>query len=701
MSVAKQTKGNGRSRTQGMIPGLVRRSVVVGLSWWERLDRISRKHRRRVFGLITCAFLVFGPIAVFASGGSGLMVAGPQRDALVLLACAALVTPILKNWGASPILGFLAVGAVLGPDALGVVSQIQTEKALAKLGVAIFLFEMGLGLSLERLSAMRREIFGLGVAQYAVSTVVLAAGGGLCVFKDMFQSLAERVVVGGALALSSSVFALQLLRDRDELATNHGRSALGILLLQDLAVVPLLVAIPILGATAATSATTAMIAASAPPAGVGHAAAAVWTWLVLKTAVAFGLTQVLGKQILDKLFYFAAKSQSQEAFLSVVLLTVFGMSALTESLGLSGALGAFLAGAALSQTRYRYQVEADVAPFRGMLLGLFFVTVGFSIDPRLIAAQPNAILGLAASFIGAKILVLFVIARFFRGLPSSAALRLSFLLAPGGEFAFVALGSASSFNVLPVATCELLQTTTALTMAATPALNAIGAATAQLIDQAEIRFINWIGSGSGIVTRRQRDDRIATVRKEANPVVVCGYGRVGRVVCELLDAKFVDYVVFDLDPKKATSARRQGKPVFFGDLGRPEILDYFRIGDAKLVVVAVSDQKATNRIVVALRRKYPNLDIIARAVDKDHRRRLYNVLGVTALVPAIPENSRLLSLPFAGTVLKSLDYDDVDLLIEETRRSALGLYSGQQSATLIDEEQQALNEQLCLGQSDD
>eukprot|EP00634_Sargassococcus_sp_CCMP2135_P016081 CAMPEP_0198650098 /NCGR_PEP_ID=MMETSP1467-20131203/4729_1 /TAXON_ID=1462469 /ORGANISM="unid. sp., Strain CCMP2135" /LENGTH=707 /DNA_ID=CAMNT_0044385931 /DNA_START=116 /DNA_END=2239 /DNA_ORIENTATION=+ len=688
---------------QDRIIGCVKSTFSLALSSWARLGKVSRLYPRWAIGCCTFLLCLFRPFVAFGSHSGGLMSAGPQRDALILLACAALVAPTLKNWGASPILGFLAAGAVLGPDALGVVSQVQTEKALAELGVVIFLFEMGLGLSLERLSAMRREIFGLGVAQYFLSAAVLAIGGGLWMFKEMFQGLAERVVIGGALALSSSAFALQLLRDRDELATNHGRAALGILLLQDLAVVPLLVAIPVLGGTTATS-SKPILSASLPYPGVGHAAAAVSSWLALasvKAAVAFGLAEVLGKRLLDNLFYFAAKSQSQEAFLSVVLLTVFGMSALTDSLGLSGALGAFLAGVALSETRYRYQVEADVAPFRGMLLGLFFVTAGFSIDIRLIATSPWLIFCLAASFIGAKIMVLFAIARFFRGLPSSAALRLSFLLAPGGEFAFVALGSASSFNVLPASTCDLLQTTTALTMAATPVLNAIGSVTAPMVDQVELCVMNWVGSGFGIATQRQRDDRVATVRKEADPVVVCGYGRVGRVVCELLDAKFVDYIVFDLDPKKATSARRRGKPVFFGDLGRPEILDYFRIGDAKLVVVAVSDQTSTNRIVVALRRKYSDLDVIARAVDKDHQRRLTNVLGVVALVPAIPENSRLLSLPFAGAVLKALDYDDVDLLIEEARRSALGLYSGQQSATLIDEEQRALLEQLCLLHNDD
>mmetsp|Transcript_18748 Transcript_18748/g.28283 ORF Transcript_18748/g.28283 Transcript_18748/m.28283 type:complete len:769 (-) Transcript_18748:324-2630(-) len=648
--------------------------------WWKCPSPIEIVRKSLQIGrkavVIGLPGLTLLPKAAFASGGGGALAPGPMRDALVLLACAAVIGPTLKNWGLSPILGFLSAGAVLGPGGLGAVSQVQTTKALAEIGVTIFLFEMGLGLSFERLNTLRREIFGLGVAQYFLTTAVLAISWFSLLPNALISTpgLTEKLIVSSALALSSSVFALQLLRDRDELSTSHGRSAFGVLLFQDLAVVPLLVALPIL-ATSGVSSSAAHI---------------VWTSLGLaglKAAAALGFAELIGKRILDGLFYFAAKSRSQEAFLSVVLLTVLGMGAITDSLGLSKALGAFLAGVALSETRYRYQVEADVAPFRALLLGLFFVTAGFALDAKMLASKPLQILGLAFSIIFTKASVLFLLARIFRRLPSSDALRLSLLLAPGGEFTFVVLGSAAVFNVLPQGCCDLLQITTALTMASTPFLNTLAIKLAPIIDKLEAKLL-------GDKAPKLSDGAVLSQKK--NPVVVCGYGRVGKVVCELLDAKFVDYVAFDLDPKKATDARAAGKPVFFGDLAQTEVLDYFKIGDAKLVVVAVSDQKAINRIVVGLRRKYPDLDIIARATDKQHQQRLNDVLGVVALVPAIPENSRLLSLPFAGSVLKALNYEDVDIIIEESRRSALGLYSGQQSATLIDEEQEALLEQLGL-----
>ncbi|KAJ8600160.1 hypothetical protein CTAYLR_001919 [Chrysophaeum taylorii] len=583
-----------------------------------------------------------GPPSEWVAKGLGalsswhLLAPGQRRDALVLMSCAAFVAPFLKNRGTSPILGFLAAGAVLGPDTSGIISQINTERALAELGVAIFLFELGLQVSLERVKAMRKEIFGLGLCIYVTS------------------ALALRGFVGASLALSSSAFALQLLRDRDELATEHGRAVFGALLFQSLAIVPLLVA--------------------ARKGGVLQA--------IAKAGGALAVAEIAGKRLLDGLFFFAARSRSQEAFLSVVLLTVLSMSALTDALGFSGPLGAFLAGLALSETRYRYQVEADIAPFRGLLLGLFFVTVGFRLDPRLLLT--GALWRRGAALVATKATIATLLSMLF-GLSTSAALRTGLLLAPGGELAFVALGTGAKRG--GIGDPKFLQTTVALTMTATPLLASLGARLGKLVERYELRY----------QTRTNRDDK-KLLAKQVPQVVVCGYGRVGKVVCEMLDEKLCNYICFDFDPRKATDAREKGKPVYFGDLGRPEVLEYFRVGSAKVVVVAVDGQKATNRVVVALRRLYPDLEIIVRAHDKDHQRRLAKSLGVVALVPSLPENSRLLSLPFAGAVLRALDYDEneVDILIEEKRRSALGIYDGFQSANLITDEEDALLEQLGL-----
>ena len=568
----------------------------------------------------------------------------------------------------------------IAPCPAQVISDLRTTEALAELGVVFFLFEMGLELSLERLGALKREILGLGVSQYAVTSLALGGLAGWCLKTGAGAPLdgGAQLVVGASLALSSSAFALQLLRDRDDLATQHGRAALGVLLLQDLAVVPLLVIIPLL-------------------AGGGGGAAAVGAAVlgaVVKGLVALAAVELVGKRAIDALFYGAAQSRSQEAFLAVVLLTVLAMSATTEAVGLSATLGAFLAGVSLSETRYRYQVEADVAPFRGMLLGLFFVTVGFSIDPRLVLARPLAVLAATGGLVLAKSAVLAALGLALR-LPASAALRSGLLLGPGGEFGFVAFGLATKFGVLDGTTAEFLRTTTALSMGLTPLLAQLGERAMEPLDA-------W-DAARRRRTRRERDDEAAVLASQQGRdlVVVCGYGRVGKVVCELLDAKLQRYVVFDQDPTKATDARARGLPVFFGDLGRQEVLEYFKVGSARLVVVAVADKRATNRVVVALRRLYPDLEIIARAQNRDHQRRLNKMLGVVAMVPALPEDSRLLSLPFGGAVLRALNYDqkEVDMLIEESRRSALGIYSGT-AQNLVTEEQESLLEQLGLADDD-
>ncbi|KAJ1450784.1 Sodium/hydrogen exchanger family-domain-containing protein [Pelagophyceae sp. CCMP2097] len=367
------------------------------------------------------------------------------------------------------------------------------------------------------------------------------------------------------------------------------------------------------------------------------------------------------------MFYFAAKSRSQEAFLSVVLLTVIGMSAITESIGLSGTLGAFLAGISLSETRYRYQVEADVAPFRGMLLGLFFVTVGFSIDLRFVAARPLLVAKVVTALITLKAGTLTALSLAL-GIPAAASVRVGLLLAQSGEFAFVAFGLANKLRILDPLTTKVLLTASAISMAATPALSVAGTAIADRIERAQRR------RGVDISLR---DDKSVVMDSDA-AVVVCGYGRVGKVVCELLEAKLQKYVVFDVDPKKATNARAAKKPVFFGDLSRPEVLEYFHVGSARLIVVAISEKSAANKVVVTLRRLYPNVEIIVRAADKEHQRRLNSMLKVVAMVPSLPEDSRLLSLPFAGAVLRALDYtaDDVDMLLEDSRKSSLGLFEG-------------------------
>jgi monovalent cation:proton antiporter-2 (CPA2) family protein len=376
---------------------------------------------------------------------------GPKSDTLWLLSATALITPIMKKIGASPILGFLATGMLLGPNGFGVIRSIHTTEILAELGIVFFLFEMGIELSVERLMSMKRDVFGLGLGQFVVSALAFALTIGRLPWPSIMPKLGNNalVVLGGGLALSSSAFVLQLLKDKDQLKTRFGKASFGVLLFQDLAVVPLLVVTPIL-------------------AGKGSVARAV-TNAVIKAAMALGSIEFVGRFVLNPLFRIVAQAKSQEAFLSMVLLTVLSMSFLTEGLGLSNTLGAFLAGVLISETKYKYQVEADIAPFRGVLLGLFFLTVGFEIDVKLIAAYPMLVSSIVLGIIGIKSAITTALSMAF-GLSLANAQQTGLITSQGGEFAFVAFGLAKALGILDPTMTKVMLTSVSLTMALTPFL---------------------------------------------------------------------------------------------------------------------------------------------------------------------------------------------------------------------------------------
>ena len=564
---------------------------------------------------------------------------GPKSDTLILLLATALITPLCKMAGTSPILGFLASGMLLGPNGFGVISGLHTTEMLAELGIVFFLFEMGIELSVERLKSMKKDVFGLGLSQY---TITAAAIGLVAKYIGGLSGPAS-VVVGGALSLSSSAFVLQLIKDKKELATRFGKASFGVLLLQDLAVVPLLVATPIL-------------------AGSGSMASALGS-AVVKAGMALSGIALAGRFALNPLFKTVAAANSQEAFLGMILLTALGMSFLTEGLGLSNTLGAFLAGVCLSETKYRYQVEADIAPFRGILLGLFFVTVGFEIDVRLIANNLPVVSAIVAGILGLKAGILTLLGRAF-GLSASTAMRTGLILCQGGEFAFVAFALARSVGILDPATTKMLLTSVSLTMALTPFLDGMGSKLAKKMEEGT-DFTHYIGA--------DQDATEITTGEESDFVVVVGYGVVGKVVCDLLDRKLIKYVGMECDPKKAIEARNKGLPVFYGDVGRTEVAEAFNIGKAKAVIVTISDKAEATRAVIALRRMYPDKPIFARAKDADHAQRLQSTLDVAAMVPILPEDNILLTLPFGGAVLRSLGSppEEVNYILAEKRRELL------------------------------
>jgi monovalent cation:proton antiporter-2 (CPA2) family protein len=577
---------------------------------------------------------------------------GTKSDTLLLLLATALITPLCKRLGTSPILGFLAAGMLMGPNGWGLISGIHTTETLAELGIVFFLFEMGIELSMERLLSMRKDVFGLGLCQFVVTALAVAGVGGLVGLPGN-----ALVVLGGGLALSSSAFVLQLLKDKSQLATRFGKASFGILLFQDLAVVPLLVVTPIL-------------------AGTGGGLVQALGSAVVKAAMALGSIAFAGRVLVNPLFKYVAKAQSQEAFLGVILLTVLSMSFLTEGLGLSNTLGAFLAGVLLSETNYRYQVEADIAPFRGVLLGLFFVTVGFEIDVGLIASNLPLVGSIVTGIILIKAITTTALSLLF-GLSLSTSQQTGLILSQGGEFAFVAFGLARSLGILDTATTKLMLTSVSLTMALTPLLASLGQKVAKRLEE-QSDFTHYLGQ-----------DRDANEIKESDDfVVVVGYGVVGKVVCDLLDRKFIKYVGLDTDPNKAIQARNSGLPVFYGDIGRQEVADAFNVGKAKAVVVCIAEKAQCNRVAIALRRFYPELKIFARAADADHASRLQNTLNVVAMVPILPEDNLLLTLPFASAVMKSLGVpaEEVNAITEAKRKEVLsgrGLDENEEETALL------------------
>jgi len=444
------------------------------------------------------------------------------------------------------------------------VSDVATTTKLAEFGVVFFLFEMGLELELERLKSVGRDAFRLGGAQFALTSLVFGA-----VATAFGASGPAAIVLGGGLALSSSAFVIQLLSEKGELATRFGRASFGILLFQDIAVVPLLVVTPLLGGSS------------------GAALGAALRVAAIKSASALAIIFVTGRLLLQRVFQLVASARDQTAFLAITLLTVLSMSAFTQALGLSDTLGAFLAGVLLAESKYRYQIEADIAPFRGLLLGLFFVTTGFSIDlpppltssllvcclglffvttgfsidlPLALASAPTVV-GLALALHLSKTAIVAAICTANQMKPA-AALRSGLLLSQGGEFAFVIFGLAQTHGILPVGQVKLMLTVVVLSMFLTPFLNELGASLSTRLEKAR----------GGLVLQPDSEDI-----DKGEYVLVCGFGRVGQAVCELLTARLVRYKAFDMDPYRVAEARELGLPVFYGDACRPDVLRSFNL----------------------------------------------------------------------------------------------------------------------------
>lgn len=526
-------------------------------------------------------------------------------DILFLLLAAVVLVPLFQRFGIPSVLAYLAAGIMLGPHTPGPVIELEVARPLAEFGVVFLLFAIGMELPLSRLRTMRRYILGLGLAQVVVTALLIGGIG-----HAFGLSGALSLVVGLTLAFSSTATVLAILVERGEAVDHHGRIAVAVLIFQDLAVVPVLVLLPLL---------------AGQERHVAEALALAGGKVVLVMAAIF----LVGRFLLRPAYRFIAVGRNPEVFTAANLLLVLTVAWVTGEAGMSMALGAFLAGLLLADSRYRHQVEADIEPFRGLLLGLFFMTVGMSVDLPFVAERLGLVLGLAVGTIAVKAVVLIALCRLMK-VGMGDGLRVGFLLAQGGEFAFVVFGRALELKLLDGGLGQALVASVALSMVLTPALAALG------------RRLS-----AGMTPERGGEPIPETVRHLAGHVIIAGYGRVGRAIARLLAEHEIPYIALDMDVDRVAAAREAGLPVYYGDAGRTGILRSVGIGQARAAVITVNEARQAERTISCIRQAAPHLPIVARARDRAQEQVLGDI-GATAVIPETVEAS----LQMAGSVLR-------------------------------------------------
>jgi len=533
------------------------------------------------------------------------------REVMVFLFSAGIVVPLVHRLKISPVFGFLIVGLAIGPhgvarftDALpwlryAVITDLEGVRLLAELGVVFLLFMIGLELSLDRLWAMRRRVFGLGGAQVIVTGAVITA---IASFFD--NTLAVAVVLGASFALSSTAIIMQLLKENRRLGTATGRASFAILLCQDLAVLPILF---LVGAFAVQSDVPVLAA---------------FAWATGQALIAVAAILAIGRLVIRPVFLFVGSTASREMFLAFVLLVIIGTALATEQVGLSMALGAFLAGLLFAETEYRHEIEIDIEPFKGLLLGLFFVSVGMSIDIAQLAANPLWLIASVFGLFVVKSPIVYALARWF-GERRSVALETGLLLGQGGEFAFLIVGMAYGLGLIPNDTAQFMLIVTGLTMIATPPVAHIARKLARAVEAEEAK-------------RGQLDADIPMGL--SGHVIVVGYGRVGQMLGSVLDSQELPHVGLDVDADLVASFRTVGASIFYGDASRPDMLRRFGVDRAAALVVTMDNPDAAEQVVATARRHWPALVIYARARDRTHAARLI-ARGASHVIPETIEAS--------------------------------------------------------------
>jgi len=529
-------------------------------------------------------------------------------QAAVFLAAAVIGVPLLKRFGLSSVLGYIVAGAAIGPWGLKLVADVERVTAFAEIGIVLLLFLIGLELLPSRLWELRRAVFGLGAAQVAATGAVLGLSAWV-----LGVAPAAAAIVGFGLALSSTAIGLQILIERKQLATPQGRAGFAVLLFQDLAVIPLLAVLPVL---------------MGRDGGAVHAAGG---FSPLLTVLLFAAVVAAGHYLLRPYFRALATAGSQEVFTAGALLVVLAVGIFMHTLGVSMALGAFVAGMLLADSEFRHEIEADIEPFKGLLLGLFFMAVGMSVNFGIIASEPFKIAALVVALVAVKAAIVYALARVF-GEERPSAYAVAVVLSQGGEFAFVLFSLAAGENLLPPALAERLVVVVTISMLTTPFL---------------VKLLRCLPQ------RKPSASAGVAPPGEDNPVIIAGFGRFGQVVGRILSTRGIPFTALDRDPEQIEFVGQFGNMVYFGDASRLDLLRAARADKASILVIAIDDIEASVKCAEIAKQHFPKLKIFARARNRLHAYRLLD-LGIRRVWRETFHSST----DMAGTVLTELGLPD-------------------------------------------
>ena len=572
---------------------------------------------------------------------------------VVLMLVSVLSVFLFRRFNLSPILAYLFVGIIVGPNALGWIPDSESTRFLAEFGVVFLMFTVGLEFSLPHLVAMRKEVFGLGAMQVMFTLLIFGAGMLL-----IGESLSAAFIIGGVIALSSTAIVIKQLTEQLEMNSRHGRLAVAMLIFQDLAVIPFLIIIPALGIGASGNLSSELMMA------------------MLKAVVVIAVLLAAGHWLLRPIFHAIAKQHSSELFTLTILLFSVAAAWITDMAGLSLALGAFIAGMMLAESEFRHQVEVDIRPFRDVLLGLFFITVGMLLDLSYLPSVLHWVVLLVIAIISIKFLVIMFIGK-LGGIEKGITSRTALTLAQGGEFGFAILAIAFANGVLSESLSQVVLAAVIISMALSP-----------IIIRHNSYFAKRWFADSYMLSREKNTQAIEQETRDiTDHVVICGYGRIGQNVAQFLKKEGFAYTALDLDPITIKEAHDAGEHVFYGDSTHLELLRAVNIEKARVLLISYDDYAASIKIIQVAKILRPDLPILVRTRDDSHLEELQNI-GATEIVPETVEASLMLSshlLMLMGVPMKR-----VVRTMQEVRASRYQLlhefYHGQDTITVSDED---------------